>query len=169
MPTWVCVDCNTEYEDDVNFCTDCGSERIASLDENPSPEQTRADVEWVCTECGRRHVKNSPPCNKCGSMTLEAEEPQTSIPRTTTPSNSTPRDVTAGKILSYLIGVPVALLGVSGLRLSLIGGPLLFFSGAIVTPTFRSLLEDRLNVRLHPGAIALISVACFVVSLLFFA
>lgn len=175
MATWVCVGCGDEYPENVNFCTDCGSDRIAELDDTSGEPTTRADLEWRCEECGHPHVKNSPPCNKCGNMTLEARDTSSSkpttretIPQTNTGSTSGPRDITAVKVLCYVIGIPIALLGVAALQLSIVGGPLLFLSGAIVTPTFRGLVEDRFNVRLHRGAVLLIAIVSFATSLFFF-
>lgn len=176
MVSWVCADCSTEYDEDVNFCTDCGSDRIANLDDSPAVQTTRADLEWRCTECKHRHMKNSPPCTKCGNMQLEAVDAQTSdaepAPQPDEDSlKESSRSITLRLLAAYGFGV-LAILNFTAALVFVTIGPLVLHTAAVYAafPPARRLLRRRWGVTIStPAAVVIYLVATLAGNLWFIA
>lgn len=171
---WICTSCGEKHNENNPPCTSCAGEQFARIvDDTSAPEtiDSTETIHWHCTDCGESHMKNNPPCKHCGGMTLEPVRVQPNPTASSTPRQSkshdysSPRRVTLPKIVNYLYGGSLTLLGLIGMTNTLAVGVFTFLAGAITLPQFRGRLRAHFNLDFSSGAIVALSLLFLFVSM----
>lgn len=178
MTYWICANCGAKHESKSSPCRECAGENFAKLEEKDIPDRIESSLElrWECTECGSLQQTNDTACNNCGNHLFDAvqitrgatdeADSEEGAKVDSTDSPETQRDVTAGVMAVYLVGIGTSLTGF----LYVLDSVVLFGIGLIVTgvfilPVTRRRSINQYGYQLSTGALLVAYVIGLFVSL----